>query len=95
MDELSNPEWYDEEEEVVNVSYTEYIEGFSTSIPKDGEFYEVCDLYDARDHRDKNFIKKYVDPQLEEFKISHEKKELLKLHKHIKATLQDIHNRQG
>lgn len=79
LDELSNPEWYDEEEEVVKVSYTEYIEGFSTSIPRDGEFYlRVCDLYDARDHRDKNFIKKYVDPQLEEFKISQEKKELLR-----------------
>ena len=76
---LRGSDYYDMESEEVLVSHEYYIEGFDTSKPKENEFYlRICDLYTSTNYIEKKFISEFVNPQLDNFSISEEEKELLR-----------------
>ena len=86
IETLISDDFYDYKEDKVKVSYEEYIEGFDSSKPKNEEFHiAISDLYKSMDYRESKFLDKFINPLLEEYKISDEEKEVLR---EYAATLQ-------
>lgn len=79
IDTLMSADFYDAENEKILVKYDQYIEGFDSSKPKEGEFYiRICDLYTSIDYTEKKFLREFINPLLDELKFDDEKKDVLR-----------------
>lgn len=93
IDTLLSKEFYDFKEQKILVSYEKYIEGFDSSKPRDGEFHlSISDLYTSLDYREGKFLSQFVNPQLDDFNIDDEQKEVLRdyagtLHKDFRSDI--------
>lgn len=91
IDTLLSTEYYDSNEQKILVKYDQYIEGFDSSKPKEGEFYlKICDLYTAIDYRENKFLDEFVNPLLDELRLGETEKEILRdyagtLHKDFRS----------
>ena len=93
IDTLLSENYYDKNSQKILVKYDEYIEGFDSSKPKDGEFYlRICDLYTSIDYRESKFLEEFVNPLLDELRIDESTKEILRdyagtLHKDFRSDI--------
>lgn len=93
IDTLLSDEYYDYEEQKILVKYDKYVEGFDSSRPKNGEFHlSISDLYTSLDYRESKFLNEFVNPQLDEFNIDENQKEVLRdyagtLHKDFRSDI--------
>lgn len=91
IDTLISDKFYDHTNELILVKYDQYIEGFDSSKPKNGEFHlRICDLYTSIDYRESKFLDEYVNPLLDEMNLDEGKKEILRdyagtLHKDFRS----------
>lgn len=75
---LLSDDYYDYTTNQVKVAYDTYIEGFDSTLPRDGVFYlKISDLYSSMDRREAQFQAEYIDPILSEFQLSGEEKNVL------------------
>lgn len=93
IDTLLSDNYYDKNSQKILVKYDEYIEGFDSSKPKEGEFYlRICDLYTSIDYRESKFLEEFVNPLLDELRINEPTKEILRdyagtLHKDFRSDI--------
>lgn len=76
---LKSVEFYDstEEKKQENIGIEDYISNVDDRPPKDEILHvRVSDLYEYRDRREKNFIEDIIEPQLSDYSISSEEKEV-------------------
>lgn len=79
VDTLMSSKFYDNENDKILVKYDQYIEGFDSSKPKEGEFYlKICDLYTSIDYTEKKFLHEFINPLLDELSLDEQKKEVLR-----------------
>ena len=93
IDTLLSSEFYNYEEQKILVKYDKYVEGFDSSKPKNGVFHiSINDLYTSLDYRESKFLNEFINPQLDEFSIDEEQKEVLRdyagtLHKDFRSDI--------
>lgn len=79
IETLMSEEFYDAANDQILIKYDQYIEGFDSSKPKEGEFYlKICDLYTATDYTEKKFLLEFVNPLLDELSLDEARKEVLR-----------------
>ena len=93
IDILLSDDYYDHDEKKILLDYGEYLEGFDSSKPKNGKFHiSISDLYTSLDYRETRFLNEFINPQLDEFNIDEEQKEVLRdyagtLHKDFRSDI--------
>ncbi|MBH0048421.1 DUF262 domain-containing protein [Pseudoalteromonas sp. NZS11_1] len=74
---LSSDEFYDKKENKSKVSLEKYISNVDLKPPKDDVLYiKVSDLYKSLDGREQRFIDDFITPQLDEFNVSEEDRDI-------------------
>ncbi|BDS07194.1 hypothetical protein NT6N_22340 [Oceaniferula spumae] len=77
FDTLCSAEYYDKASKRKKVGLENYISGVDSRQPKDEIlFIKVSDLYNSIDYREQRFIDEYIEPQLDEYTINDDQKEV-------------------
>jgi hypothetical protein len=79
IDTLMSSKFYDADNDQILIKHDQYIEGFDSSKPKEGEFYlKICDLYTSIDYTEKKFLNEFVNPLLDDLSLDEVRKEVLR-----------------
>ena len=93
IETLTSSDFFNQDEEKILVKYDQYIEGFDSNKPKDGEFYiKISDLYSSINDRESKFLDEFINPLLENLPYNDNQKEILRdyagtLHKDFRSDI--------